>query len=96
MLKKISNIPFSGTPEQEAALKAVITECKGGALNVASRAEADGDVVFTLGRECKLSIECGDAVDLLKGNVHSLRDHGLHLDGQIIVDLLCLLHNVHQ
>lgn len=29
MLKKISNIPFSGTPEQEAALKAVIAECKG-------------------------------------------------------------------
>ena len=29
MLKKISNIPFSGTPEQETALKAVIAECKG-------------------------------------------------------------------
>ena len=28
MLKKISNIPFNGTPEQEAALKAVIAECK--------------------------------------------------------------------
>ena len=29
MLKQISNIPFSGTPEQEAAHKAVIAECKG-------------------------------------------------------------------
>ncbi len=28
MLKKISNIPFNGTPEQEAKLKAVIEECK--------------------------------------------------------------------
>lgn len=28
MLKKISKIPFSGTPEQEAALKAIIEECK--------------------------------------------------------------------
>ncbi len=28
MLKKISNVPFSGTPEQEAKLKAVIEECK--------------------------------------------------------------------
>ena len=26
MLKKISSIPFSGTPEQEAALKAVIAK----------------------------------------------------------------------
>ncbi len=28
MLKKVSKIPFSGTPEQEAQLKAVIDECK--------------------------------------------------------------------
>lgn len=28
MLKKISKIPFSGTPEQETKLKAVIEECK--------------------------------------------------------------------
>ena len=28
MLKKISNLPFTGTPEQEAQLKAVIEECK--------------------------------------------------------------------
>lgn len=28
MLKKISKIPFKGTPEQEAQLKAVIDECK--------------------------------------------------------------------
>ncbi len=28
MLKKISKIPFSGTPEQEAQLKAVIEKCK--------------------------------------------------------------------
>ncbi len=28
MLKKISTIPFSGTPEQEAKLNAVIEECK--------------------------------------------------------------------
>lgn len=29
MLKKISTLPFNGTPEQEAKLKAVIDECKG-------------------------------------------------------------------
>lgn len=29
MIKKIGNIPFAGTPEQEAQLKAVIAECKG-------------------------------------------------------------------
>ncbi len=29
MLKKISSVPFMGTPEQEAQLKAVIAECKG-------------------------------------------------------------------
>ena len=29
MLKKISNLPFTGTPEQEAQLQAVIAECKG-------------------------------------------------------------------
>ena len=29
MLKKISKIPFKGTPEQEAQLQAVIAECKG-------------------------------------------------------------------
>ena len=29
MLKKISKIPFKGTPEQEAQLKAIIDECKG-------------------------------------------------------------------
>lgn len=29
MLKKISDVPFNGTPEQEAKLKAVIEECKG-------------------------------------------------------------------
>lgn len=29
MLKKISNLPFKGTTEQEAKLKAVIAECKG-------------------------------------------------------------------
>ena len=29
MLKKISNLPFAGTPEQEAQLKAVIAECAG-------------------------------------------------------------------
>ena len=29
MLKKISNIPFKGTPEQQAKLEAVIAECKG-------------------------------------------------------------------
>lgn len=28
MLKKISDVPFNGTPEQEAKLKAVIEECK--------------------------------------------------------------------
>ena len=28
MLKKISKIPFKGTPEQEAQLRAVIEECK--------------------------------------------------------------------
>ncbi len=28
MLKKISSVPFNGTPEQEAKLKAVIEECK--------------------------------------------------------------------
>lgn len=28
MVKKISKIPFKGTPEQEAALQAVINECK--------------------------------------------------------------------
>lgn len=28
MLKKVSKIPFNGTPEQEAQLKAVIEECK--------------------------------------------------------------------
>lgn len=28
MLKKVSKIPFAGTPEQEAQLKAVIDECK--------------------------------------------------------------------
>ncbi len=29
MLKKISNIPFAGTPEQEARLKAIMAECAG-------------------------------------------------------------------
>ena len=29
MLKKISKIPFSGTPEQEEKLRAVIAECNG-------------------------------------------------------------------
>ncbi len=29
MLKKISKMPFKGTPEQEAQLQAVIAECKG-------------------------------------------------------------------
>ena len=29
MLKKISSMPFKGTPEQEAQLQAVIAECKG-------------------------------------------------------------------
>ena len=29
MLKKISNIPFAGTAEQEAQLQAVMAECKG-------------------------------------------------------------------
>ena len=29
MLKKISKLPFKGTPEQEAQLRAVIDECKG-------------------------------------------------------------------
>ncbi|MDR1409491.1 MAG: NAD(P)H-dependent oxidoreductase subunit E [Oscillospiraceae bacterium] len=29
MLKKISKLPFKGTPEQEAGLKAVIAECAG-------------------------------------------------------------------
>ena len=29
MLKKISKIPFSGTPEQEEKLNAVIAECNG-------------------------------------------------------------------
>ena len=28
MLKKLSSIPFNGTPEQEAQLKAIIAECK--------------------------------------------------------------------
>ena len=29
MIKKISNLPFKGTTEQEANLKAVIAQCKG-------------------------------------------------------------------
>ena len=29
MVKKISKIPFKGTPEQEAQLRAIIDECKG-------------------------------------------------------------------
>ena len=29
MLKKISNLPFAGTAEQEAQLQAIIAECKG-------------------------------------------------------------------
>ncbi len=29
MLKKISKMPFTGTPEQEAQLQAIIAECKG-------------------------------------------------------------------
>ena len=29
MVKKISNLPFTGTPEQEAQLKAIIAECAG-------------------------------------------------------------------
>ncbi len=29
MVKKISTLPFNGTPEQEAQLKAIIAECAG-------------------------------------------------------------------
>ena len=29
MVKKISTLPFNGTPEQEAQLKAIIAECTG-------------------------------------------------------------------
>ena len=65
-------------------------------LDVAGGAQTDGDVVLPLGRQVKHGVEGGHPVDLLQGVSGGVGDHGLHLDGQIAVDLLRLLHDGHQ
>ena len=65
------------------------------ALYIAGGAEANRDVVFSLGRQCELRVEGGYTVNLLKRNAQTLCDHCLNLDGQVSVDFLCLLKHGH-
>ena len=65
------------------------------ALNVASGAEADRNCILSVGVKLELCIEGYDTVDLLKGRTGLSCDYLLNLDGQITVDLLCLLKDGH-
>ena len=66
MKKKISSIPFSGTPEQEAKLKAVIAEnCKDKSKLMAVMQEAQG-IYGYLPREVQVMIAEGMNVPLEK------------------------------
>lgn len=66
MKKKISNIPFSGTPEQEAALKAVIAaNCDDKSKLMAVMQEAQG-IYGYLPREVQVMIAEGMGVPLEK------------------------------
>lgn len=66
MLKKISNIPFKGTTEQEANLKAVIAECKGDKSMLMHVMQEAQSIYGYLPREVQIMIAEGMDVPLEK------------------------------
>ena len=51
--------------------------------------------MLTLGVQGKERIEGGNAVDLRQGDVQSVGNDLLHLNGQVAVDILSRLHHRH-
>lgn len=66
MLKKISKIPFSGTPEQEEKLNAVIAECKGNNSMLMHVMQVAQDIYGYLPFEVQQMIADGMGVSLEK------------------------------
>ncbi len=48
------------------------------------------------GRERELGVKGGHAVHLFKRQVHAVCDHDLHFKRQVAIDLLRLLHDMHE
>lgn len=66
MVKKISNIPFKGTPEQQAKLDAVIAECKDDKSRLMHVMQVAQDIYGYLPREVQIMIAEGMDVPLEK------------------------------
>ena len=66
MLKKISSIPFKGTPEQKAKLDAVIAECKGDKSQLMHVMQEAQGIYGYLPREVQVMIAEGMDVPLEK------------------------------
>ena len=66
MLKKISKIPFSDTPEQAAKLDAVIAECAGDKSKLMHVMQVTQDIYGYLPFEIQKKIADGMGVDLEK------------------------------
>lgn len=66
MVKKISSIPFKGTPEQQAKLEAVIAECKDDKSKLMHVMQVAQDIYGYLPREVQVIIAQGMDVPLEK------------------------------
>lgn len=66
MVKKISSIPFKGTPEQQAKLEAVIAECKDDKSKLMHVMQVAQDIYGYLPREVQVMIAEGMDVPLEK------------------------------
>lgn len=66
MVKKISSIPFKGTPEQQAKLEAVIAECKDDKSRLMHVMQVAQDIYGYLPREVQVMIAEGMDVPLEK------------------------------
>ena len=66
MLKKISTIPFNGTPEQKAKLDAVIAECKGDKSQLMHVMQEAQGIYGYLPREVQVMIAEGMDIPLEK------------------------------
>ena len=66
MLKKISNIPFRGTPEQKEKLDKVIAECKSDKSRLMHVMQVAQDIYGYLPREVQIMIASGMEVPLEK------------------------------
>ena len=65
------------------------------ALYVAGGAKTYADPMLTLGIQGEQGVERGDAIDLGQGDIQTVGNELLHLNGEVAVDVLSRLHHGH-